>query len=341
MNYFKIAPILLLIVLFTFCTQQKTFHEHLLRGQTMGTSFSIKVVTENPIDSATLNELEDDINGTLRDLNLELSTYIPNSELSQFNASPAEKWFPVSKDLFYIVQAAQELSHKSDGAFDITVGPLVNLWGFGPEHQKSDVPADAAIAARQKMVGYEKLLLQPNPPALKKTRKDLYCDLSAIAKGFGVDIVADVLEESGFKDYLVEIGGEIRARGHNVKQEKWRIGVSSPDGSQHIQKIINVLDVGIATSGDYRNYFQVDGVRFSHTIDPRVGRPISHNLASVTVIHESCMLADAYATAINVLGPTEGWAFAQRENLAAYLIMKNEHGFAEKMTPGFEKYLHK
>lgn len=311
-----------------------------LNGATMGTSYNIKIVEPT---SAALDEeqIHNEINLLLQDINQQMSTYIEDSDLSRFNQAEANEWISVSANLVNIFNVAVTISEKSSGAFDITVGPLVNLWGFGPEHNKSELPSETEIQKRKALVGYKNLQIQTNPPALKKSINGLYCDLSAIAKGWGVDQVADLLESKNFHNYLVEIGGEIRAKGSNLKGNPWRIGVSSPDPRTPLQKIIDVRDVGIATSGDYRNYFEKDGVRYSHTIDPRVGRPISHNLASITVIHESCMMADAYATAIDVLGLEEGMKLAERENLPAFFIVKTENGFAEHMTESFEQYISK
>ena len=259
--------------------------------------------------------------------------------MSQFNRLAANEWLRVSPDLAGIIETSIEISRLSNGAFDITVGPLVNLWGFGPEHNLDDIPASIEISRRKDLVGFQNIEMRASPPALKKTVDGLYCDLSAIAKGWGVDQVADLLEANSYNNYLVEIGGEIRARGFNVKGNDWRIGVSSPKETSEIEKVIKVTDVGVATSGDYRNYFEKDGVRYSHTIDPRTGAPIQHSLASVTVIHPSCMMADAFATAIDVLGPVDGFTLAQENKLTVFMIYKTKDGFVEKMTPSFKEYI--
>lgn len=309
-----------------------------LNGGTMGTSYNIKIV--EPASTVLDQEkLHADIKDLLHDINQQMSTYIDDSDLSLFNQAPANEWVAVSPNLVKVFRVAIELSEQSSGAFDITVGPLVNLWGFGPEHNQSELPSEQDIQKRKALIGYKNVQLRDDPPAIKKSIDGLYCDLSAIAKGWGVDQVADLIESKNLHNYLVEIGGEIRAKGSNVKGKPWRIGVSSPDPSTPLQKIIDVRDVGIATSGDYRNYFEKDGVRYSHTIDPRVGRPISHNLASITVIHESCMMADAYATAIDVLGVEEGMVLAKKQNLPAFFIVKTENGFKEEMTESFKQYI--
>ncbi len=341
MQPLKFFLALLIPLAFLSCSKPNadaTREQIVFSGGTMGTSYNIKIVepTSTNLDQ---EKLHSDIKDLLQDINQQMSTYIEDSDLSLFNQAPADEWVEVSKNLVDLFRVSIDLSEKSSGAFDITVGPLVNLWGFGPEHNDSELPSEAEIQRRKALTGYKKLKLRDDPPSIKKSIDGLYCDLSAIAKGWGVDQVAELIESKNLHNYLVEIGGEIRAKGSNLKGNPWRIGVSSPDPRTPLQKIIDVRDVGIATSGDYRNYFEKDGVRYSHTIDPRVGRPISHNLASITVIHESCMMADAYATAIDVLGVEEGLALAEKENLPAFFIVKTSNGFKEEMTESFKQYI--
>ena len=190
-------------------------------------------------------------------------------------------------------------------------------------------------------IGYQNLFVRQSPPSIKKKNPGIYCDLSAIAKGFGVDKVAEYLDSKGFVHYLVEIGGEVRAKGVKPGGQPWRVAIAVPDGSSSYQRVLLLKNISMATSGDYQNYFEKDGKRYSHTIDPCTGRPITHTLASVTVIHESCMMADALATAINVLGPGKGYELAIKENLPVFLIIKKRGGFVEKMTPLFEDILAK
>jgi thiamine biosynthesis lipoprotein len=215
----------------------------------------------------------------------------------------------------------------------------VNLWGFGPAKEKREIPGEAQIKEAMVKIGYQKLAVHLSPPSMKKEDPEIYCDLSAIAKGFGVDKVAAYLEAQGFNDYLVEIGGEVRARGKNPKGTLWRVAIASPDGSSGYQKVLFLEDASMATSGDYHNYFEKDGVRYSHTIDPSTGRPITHKLASVTVVHASCMTADALATAIDVLGPGKGYELALKENLPVFLVIREKDTFVEKMTPRFQTLL--
>ncbi len=322
-------------------TKSPTWAQHVFRDGTMGTSYAVKILVDRHMDKHELRQLKTGIDERLESVNQRMSTYIDSSELMQFNLYSKLDWFPVSRELMQVVQQAQMVSRQSNGAFDITIGPLVNLWGFGPEVTAQELPSQTQITKRRQWVGYEKLQVRENPPALKKDHPELYIDLSAIAKGYAVDKVAEYLEKNEIINYLIEVGGEIRARGHNASRQKWRIGVSSPDERGGIQKVINVADVGIATSGDYRNYFEVDGVRYSHTIDPRTGRPITHNLASVTVVHKSCMLADAYATAIDVMGAENGYQMAVDQNLAVYLLIKENSELVDKMTEFFKPFISK
>jgi FAD:protein FMN transferase len=315
-----------------------------LTGPTMGTSFSV-VVSGEDFDLGELAELQRGIDAELAAVNAEMSTYLADSELSRFNRSPADVGFEASAHLLEIVALAKQVSERSGGAFDVTVGPLVDAWGFGPgdpaERRELD---DAEIARLRSVVGDEKLEVDLAAGRLRKRVAGLRVDLSAIAKGHGSDRVAAVLEAAGERDYMVEIGGEVRVSGSNPRGEPWKIGVERPtgdaSGSRAVQTILRVRDVGVATSGDYRNYWERDGVRYSHTIDPRTGRPITHALASVTVIHpESAALADAWATALNVLGPEQGLALAEQLELAAYFLVRTDEGFEARSTPAFAAYL--
>lgn len=310
-----------------------------IRGNTMGTTFTVKIADEYLKAGVDNQTLDSAINKLLEEVNRQMSTYLPDSEISTFNQSSQSDWFGISDDFAKVLQQSLLISEMSGGAFDITVGALVDLWGFGPGQKPPTLPADEVIDRLKARIGYQKISVRLAPPAAKKTNPDIHCDLSAIAKGFGVDKVAEYLQTMGVSNYMVEIGGEVRTKGFNASGQTWRIGVESPDTPSGIEKVLAIRDRAMATSGDYFNYFEVDGVRYSHTIDPRTGRPITHKLASVTVIHSSCTLADGLATAINVLGPEAGYEFAQQRELAIYMIVREGDGFGEKMTPQFEKFL--
>ena len=308
-----------------------------ISGPTMGTTFQVKIVQKDK--TLDVDVLDREINARLEEVNRQMSTYQDNSEITQFNRSRSTDWFGVSSDFAYVLHIAREISTWSDGAFDVTIGPLVNLWGFGPNAIPERVPSPDSIDATQTLVGYEKIRVDLSAPAIKKESPEIYCDLSAIAKGFGVDRIASYLDSLGVNRYFIEIGGELRTKGHNHLRQLWRIGIASPAGQGELQKALALHNMSMATSGDYHNYFERDGVRYSHTIDPRTGRPITHALASVTVLHKSCAYADGLATAINVMGPEKGFAFAEKRNLAVFMIVRQRDGFVEKMTSDFEALL--
>ncbi len=308
-----------------------------ISGSTMGTTFQVKIVqSEITLD---MDVLEREINAHLTEVNRQMSTYQDNSEITQFNRSRTTDWFGVSSDFAYVLHIAREISTWSDGAFDVTIGPLVNLWGFGPNAIPERVPSPDSIQAHRALVGYEKIRVDISALSIKKELPEIYCDLSAIAKGFGVDRIASYLDSLGINRYFIEIGGELRTKGHNHLRQLWRIGIASPAGQGELQKALALNNMSMATSGDYHNYFERDGVRYSHTIDPRTGRPITHTLASVTVLHKSCAYADGLATAINVMGPEKGFAYAKKRNLAVFMIVRQGDGFVEKMTDRFEALL--
>jgi FAD:protein FMN transferase len=311
-----------------------------LSGKTMGTTWS--VVIANPIAAHNPEALQAEIEATLQSVNQQMSTYDPNSEISRFNNASVDEWFPVS-ELFALTTAkALGFSRISNGAFDPTVGPVVNLWGFGSEAAAEELPTDAMIDEAKDTVGFEAISVRapeaPGGAALKKNAPR-QLDLSAIAKGLGVDQMYAVLDDKGYSNFLVEIGGEIRVKG-NKDGMGWRIAVEKPvRGERQVEETLALGNIAVATSGDYRNYREIDGVAYSHTIDPATGRPVTHQLASVTVADESCAMADGWATTLLVLGPTEGFQLATRQNLPAMFIERTADGFAVKYTPRFERLL--
>ncbi len=313
-----------------------------ITGNTMGTTFTVKIVKNNFLLLGDYNlkvkEIEDGINSLLKDLNMKMSTWITDSEISLFNKAGEEEWVGISDETARVLTSALKISSLTNGSFDISIGPLINLWGFGPEKKPVRIPSEEDIKAAEKIIGYKKLTVRISPPSAKKEVKELYCDLSGIAKGYGVDAVAEYLDSKGFYNYLVEIGGEISVRGKNGKGVEWKLGVLSPDGSNSIKKIITIGDKAMATSGDYHNYFEDKGVRYSHIIDPETGHPISHKLVSVTVIMDNCMEADALATGITVMGPERGYEFAVKNSIPIYMIVKDGEGYRDIMTPSFSSF---
>ena len=300
----------------------------------MGTTFSIKLVS--PRVELDMELLNDQVHRLLESANERMSTYAEKSELSLFNASRSTDWFGVSAELCTAIESALSLSRLTNGAFDVTVGPLVNLWGFGPDGSQSEPPAETAITAARDRVGYDKLSTNCQMPALRKNQPDVYVDLSGYAKGYAVDELADLLDDEKLGNYLVEIGGELRMSGHNASGGQWAIAVEKPvDDTRGVQAIVRLTDRAMATSGDYRNFFEYAGQRYSHTIDPGTGRPVAHNAAAVTVISGTAARADGLATALLVLGPVEGFEFAEQENIAAFFLVRDDTRIDEHFTNAF------
>ena len=310
-----------------------------LNGHTMGTTYMVKVVLPRD-EQRKSGPISTAINDALQRVNGSMSTYQKDSELSRFNSNGNITPVPASDGLRFVARRALEISKASMGAFDPTVGPLVNAWGFGPAGPQKQ-PTQEELAALRAKVGYEKLTVNEQNKTIQKSQPDIYVDLSAIAKGYGVDQVALALDGLGLGDYLVEIGGELRGKGLNRRRLPWRVAVEKPVASRgeiHINAIIDLGDQAMATSGDYRNYDEKNGQRISHTIDPATGKPITHRLASATVVAETCASADAWATALNVLGPDRGLALAEERGLKAFFLVKRSgDGFEERATTAFEQ----
>ncbi|MCK9280783.1 MAG: FAD:protein FMN transferase [Melioribacteraceae bacterium] len=325
-----------LLFLFISCSNQDNSKElFTFTGSTMGTTYSIKIVEDSSVDKNSLITIKAEVDSVLKEVNRQMSTYIPTSEISVLNNAKKSKWVSISKDFAFVLSKSIEMGEESKGSLDITVGPLVNLWGFGPKEQGRIIPTDSEIIKTMNLTGLDKIEVRLDPPSAMKKIDEVYCDLSATAKGFGVDKVAEYLQSKGYKNFLVEIGGELYARGLNHKGEKWLVGISTPDHTGRVEYAIGLSNYAMATSGDYWNYFEENGVRYSHTIEPRTGKPITHKLASVTVLDSTCLMADGLATAIDVMGPEKGLEFATKRNLAIYMIVRKGEGFYIKKSPKF------
>ncbi len=305
-------------------------------GRTMGTEYLATWSGGTQCTAA----LSQPLAAELQSVNRQMSTYLPDSELMRFNRGPAHRWTPVSQELAGVVTLALELSRLSGGAFDVTVGPLVNLWGFGAE-QRGGLPTAGEVERARHRVGHGLLEVRRAPSALRKRRADLYVDLSAIAKGHGVDRLAGVLEKHGCGNYLVDIGGEVRVRGLSPAGGRWRIGIETPEagGAGGVERVLLLSEGAVATSGDYRNFRLVEGTRLGHTIDPRTGRPVAHGMASVTVVADSAALADGLATLINVLGPDDGLQFANDRRLAALALIRRQGVLEQRYTDAMRDYI--
>lgn len=332
-----IVSLLLVFLLVSCDTKTTKQYPFVYQGQTMGTSFTVKAsVVPQSVDQQALKQ---QIKSLLHEINSSMSTYIETSEISGINRSSSTDWQDVSPHLFEVLKAAQKISKLTQGAFDISIAPLVNLWGFGPDEMTYTVPEEGEIKQQLNQIGYQHLLLSDKADKIKKMIPSLILDLSALAKGYAVDQVALLMERSNISSYLVEIGGEIRLKGKNVDGKLWRIAIEKPmPDNRVIHKVLPISNTAMATSGDYRNYFEKDGIRFSHTIDPRTGYPVTHKLASVTILSENTMEADALATAIMVLGPNDGYQLAEKKQIAALFLIKTGTGYEEKSTSEFINY---
>jgi len=330
------SALYLSLTLIASCNSSDLLPAYDLSGSTMGTTFNITLV--DPPAEADLELLQTKIQDRLEHVENIASTYRADSEVSRFNAETSTDWERVLPEFCRMVVAANEVSSMTHGAFDITVGPLVNLWGFGPEDHADAVPADEDIEAAQKNVGYEMLETDCDHSVMRKASAAIYVDLSGWAKGYAVDQLATLLDERGIANYLVEIGGELRVRGHNAEQRKFAVAVEKPLKNNTMDySVVRLSDASVATSGDYRNFFELDGKSYSHTIDPRTGRPVNHDLTGVTVISTNTAYADAVATALLVLGPDEGHALAERLRIAAYFVVRTADGLEEKTTSQFDQ----
>lgn len=270
-----------------------------------------------------------------------IATWDKGSEISNFNAYQGEDWFPVSAELAKLVTTTLQFSQQSNGVYDVTIRPLITLWGFGSAvDKKGVVPDQTAIDAARAKVGYQKLQVRLDPPALRKTQPDLLVELASVADGFAADQAGQYLESLGVHNYMVEIAGEIRTRGLSPRGDAWQIAIEKPqDNGLAIQKGVRLENAGLATSGDYHNFFTKDGKRYSHTIDPATGYPVEHKLASVSVLAEETTVADGYATLLMALGEDKGKVFAEQHGLAAFFIWRSGDSFATYATPAFQKVL--
>jgi len=318
------------------CSDDSVLASYDLHGNTMGTTFNVTLVA--PSAQTDLEHLKSGIHEKLEHIENIASTYRADSELSRFNANPSTDWVSVLPELCDMIAAAQEVSDTTGGAFDITVGPLVNLWGFGPQQSEPELPTDEEVAAAQLKVGNVKLQTNCEQSMLRKTIADVYVDLSGWAKGYAVDEIAELLDSGQLTNYLVEIGGELRVSGHNAEQRDFAIAIEKPlQNNEMDHSIVRLSNVAVATSGDYRNFYVHDGQRYSHTIDPRTGRPVTHNLTGVTVVTSSTAYADAMATALLVLGPEDGHALAEQLELASYFLVRTDSGIEEISTLQFAR----
>jgi thiamine biosynthesis lipoprotein len=311
-----------------------------LRGGAIGTTWSITVVTDRP-GVMTTSKIERLVNDQFDLIVRLMSNYQDDSELSRFNAIRTTETFPIAPETAEVISHSMAISDLSGGAFDVTVGPLVGAWGFGPITEPVVAPTDEVISRLLEATGHEHLVFDPRQPSLAKKVPELELDFSAVAKGYAIDLVAEALTGHGYDRFMVEVGGEIRVQGLNSEDGPWRLAVERPlEMGRLLQTTVAIEDGSLATSGDYRNYREIDGDRISHIIDPRTGRPIAHGLASVSVIDPLCVRADGLATALLVLGPDEGFALAETHRIPAMFLMRDDNGgFTSKATDEFDAFV--
>ena len=316
-------------------------------GPIMGTEYTVSLICDGDKGAEAWQA---ELLPIMESVNQSMSTYIQDSELMKFNRSTSTEFQNVSEGLLYVFSVAQRVSNETNGAFDVTVQPLVEQWGFGTNKLKSltdtpTIPSTQELAKISEYVGFNKLKLDNSFTQLRKTHPQVEIDFSAVAKGYAVDLVSNYLIVSGCKNHLVDIGGELKAEGLNSKGKAWRLAVEKPESNNSLQALIDVSGVAVASSGDYRNFHLIDGKRYSHTIDPRISKPIEHNLAAVTVIDPVAARADALATAFMVLGE-EALDFAEKKKIPALFIFRtplidgnDKQEYQVLYSESFEQYL--
>jgi thiamine biosynthesis lipoprotein len=293
-----------------------------LDGPVFGTRWNLTYL-DNPESPVASSTVEAAVLEAFAVVNDSMNHYDPSSILSEFNRLEAMQLIEVDWDFTYVLESAIDISIRSAGAYDPTVSPAVNLWGFGPGGP-SAAPSASELESAATVVGINRLAWDPTTRSLMKRTDGVRLDFSSIAKGYAVDLAADALDELGIDNFMLEVGGEIQVRGQSPRDADWRLAIEQPDatgGRQMIDAVV-LTNMGVATSGDYRNYFMQDGVRYSHLIDPRTVRPIEHDLVSVTVIHPSTMVADAWATALMIAGTAEAKALAEINNLGVFMVSR-------------------
>ena len=313
-----------------------------LEGRTMGTTYHAVV----GYDGERFNDVQvkSVIDQRLSEINSLMSTYDPKSELSTFNQSESTDWFEVSPETAKVVSAALIVAKNSDGAYDPTVGPLVNLWGFGPDGRRKEPPGQDEIDEALSRIGYHQVEARLDPPAIRKSNPRVYLDLSSIAKGYASDAVIEALADGdqgvGCTYAMVEVGGEIATLAAHPDGRPWQLAIDRPDENYVMENHVVPVSNGdaLATSGDYRNFFESEGKRYSHTIDTKTGRPTESHLATVTVRTPTCMEADALATALMAMGADKGFAWASEQNIAALLVERTDEGFSEQATPAWQAH---
>ena len=310
-----------------------------VQGETMGTFWSVRAVM--PAELSLVSRARG-IQAVLDLVDGQMSTYKPGSALSRFNAAPAGTWHVLPAECFEVARHALQVARESDGAYDPTVGPLVNLWGFGPDAARREPPSRESIDAARERIGWSRLTLDAATHSVFQPG-GVYLDLSSVAKGYAVDLLGRELDRAGIDAWLVEVGGEMKGKGRKPDGSPWRIGIERPGAAKgavqsidQLSQVVCLSGRAIATSGDYRRHFDADGVTYSHHIDPRTGWPVPHAVASVSVLAGDAMQADPMGTLLTVLGPEQGMAYARERGIAVMFILHGARGLEERLSPAFE-----
>lgn len=334
-----VAAALCLGIILTGCSESDRPLESPVRleGDVFGTFYQVTIA--DSLTQGQAHELEEGMLEVFEQVDATMSSYRDDSELMAFNQAPVGEWQPLSNELIEVLAISQSVAEASSGAFDVTIGGLVNLWSFGSEARPREIPDEEALQARLDQIGPDSIEVDENTLQARRLR-DVFVDLGGVAKGHATDRIAAYLDQQNIEHYLVNLGGDLTVRGYRDKEgEPWRIGIEAPlDERQEATHIVPLHDISVATSGDYRNYFEEDGKRFSHTIDPRTGRPIEHRVASVTVAHPSNVWADAWATAMMVMGK-EGLELAREQNLKVLMLVRQDEGWSSVASPAFADFL--
>jgi len=311
-----------------------------ISGKTMGTTYTVKVIA--PKKYSKDKDLKTEIDKILKKINSAMSIYDKSSEISVFNKLEKNVYMKISSEFLSVLVLGQKIYNMTNGAWDGTVGHLVNLWGFGNQKNKFEIPSQFEINEKLALTGFDKIVILADEMKIKKNINNIFLDLGSIAKGFGVDFVSDFLKDEGFSDFMVEIGGEVYVSGQNIKKEKWKIGINVPDSSAGLEdviSIINISDKGVATSGTYRNFFKTHEKIYSHIIDPKTGRPVNNSLLSVTVISGSCTFADGLATGMLVMGADKAIELCNGIENTECMTIENQNGFKVRYSRGFKKFV--
>ncbi len=330
----KTLSLLFAVILLASCAPNSEPQPQVLEGRIFGTFFEVSVGVQHEFNP---EEIEAGVMDVLNEIDRQMSTYRQDSVLVAVNKTPVGEPVAVPDELFYVLALGYDIAEVSSGAYDYTVGGLVNLWGFGPEASITKAPSETELQQRLHEVGYQNVVLDAENKTVTRLT-DVFIDLSGIAKGYAVDEVSDYLHSMGLSNHLVNIGGDLMAQGKRSENRAWRIGIEAPnDTRQVVRHILPLRDVAMLGSGDYRNYFEHEGVRYSHTISPITGRPIAHKLAAVNVLGDNAAEADAFATVLLVLGEELGLAFANQYDIGALFIYRDGEDFNSVMSERFER----